>query len=184
MQRRALLLAFVVAASLGTGAARDYSPSNVWSDAATAAALGYCLARHPRIEPPAASAPYLADGFEAPSTPYIVAAVRRNYVHRRGKVKFKKDSDVGAGQTCVQACEQWGKAYASLVGVPLRFRSAPGAEPEIDGLGDVASLAYLDADFYVKDYVVAAMASRSRTFHDAGDVAQADYCCCQAINAR
>jgi hypothetical protein len=45
------------------------------------------------------------------------------------------------------------------------------------GIGDMASMALPDHDFYTGRKTVAGMVSRANTYHES-DVAQADYCCC------
>jgi hypothetical protein len=143
----------------------------------TAAAQGYCLARHPYIAAPAATAPYTAEGFEVAASPGIVAAVRRNFVYNRTRPK-RGEHDIGQANSCADACQQWGQLYApSYSGAPLRYRSSDTAPPIANGVGDMASLAQSDWDFYRRKPQVAAITGRPLNFHES-DVAQADLCCC------
>ena len=164
--------AAILSVALSVTAAKA-GPSE-WSEQATAAAMGYCLARHPYI--PAANPPYTAEGFEVPNSPGVVGAVRRNYQYSRASVDYNA-GDPGQGQTCAQACYQWGKGYLpSYGGVPLRYMRA-GSTPIADGIGDMAATVHRDADYYLRQPQIAAMTGRPMNYHES-DVAQADYCCC------
>lgn len=147
-----------------------------WSEQTTAAAMGYCLARHPYIARSPKN-PFTAEGFEILASPGVLGAVRRNYVfQRKGAAVGLPDS--GQNQTCAQACSQFGLNYGSATaGRPLMFRDKVG-NVMADGIGDMASLAYRDFDYYNNDNVIAGMWGRPLNFHES-DVAQADFCCCQ-----
>lgn len=144
-----------------------------WSDTTTAAATGYCLAKHPYQT--IHTGGYTPDGFEIVATPGIVGAVRRNFVHQRRGT----NADQGVNNTCPQACAQFGKIYGpSYAGAALRQKVAGGGLIH-SGLGDLGALVMTDHDYYLGKTVVAGMWSRGNTWHES-DVAQADYCCCQA----
>ncbi len=144
-----------------------------WSETTTAAATGYCLAKHPYRT--LHSGAFTPDGFEIVASPGIVGAVRRNYMHRR----LPGAADQGQRNTCPQACAQFGRIYGpAYAGAALRQKVAGGALIH-SGLGDLGALAMPDRDFYLDRSVIAGMWSRGNTWHES-DVAQADYCCCQA----
>jgi hypothetical protein len=160
---------FVAAASATTALAG----ANDWSDISAGTATAYCLAKHTGV----AAGPngYSADGFEV-ATGYFVGAVRRNYVFDR-PMQSPGAPDAGQGQSCEQACAQMGKLESALVGSALKY--APGgATPEASGLGDHASIAMFDYDYYKDKSVVSGFWVRPQTF-ESEDVAQADHCCCQ-----
>ena len=145
-----------------------------WDDMTTAAAMGYCLASHPYRT--VHTGPYTPDGFEIVSPPGVVGAVRRNFVYGRSTEK----KDEGRDNSCRQACYEFGTQYGpSLVGVPLTQQVRGGGVIN-SGIGDMASLALSDFDFYLNHDVTAGIWSRGNTFHES-DVAQADFCCCQAV---
>ncbi|WP_152670143.1 hypothetical protein [Lysobacter capsici] len=152
-------------------AASATTPS--WSDTTTAAATGYCLAKHPYQT--IHTGGYTPDGFEIVAAPGIVGAVRRNFIRQRRDTSV----DQGINNSCPQACAQFGKLYGpSYVGASLRQKVAGGALIN-SGLGDLGALVMTDHDYYLGKTVVAGMWSRGNTWHES-DVAQADYCCCQA----
>jgi hypothetical protein len=146
-----------------------------WTEQTTAAAMGYCLARHPYIPRDPAN-PYTTEGFEILSSPGVLGAVRRNYVFQRGPVSVT-DPDKGQGQDCKQACMQFGLNYGANLGRPLNYRD-PAGNTVADGIGDMASLGYRDFDWYNNQSVIAGMWGRPLNYHES-DVAQADFCCCQ-----
>jgi hypothetical protein len=146
-----------------------------WTEQTTAAAMGYCLARHPYIPRDPAN-PYTAEGFEILASPGVLGAVRRNYVFGRGPVGIS-DPDKGQDQTCKQACMQFGLNYGANLGRPLYYRD-PAGNTVADGIGDIASLGYRDFDWYNNQNVIAGMWGRPLNYHES-DVAQADLCCCQ-----
>jgi hypothetical protein len=154
---------------------------STFADEAAGAAAGYCLASHPSIALPAGEI-YTSEGFEIVTGP-VVGAIRRNYIFNRGPVDFSAavpPNDKGSGQTCTQACTQWGHEFASLgiTGKPLRFRATPQSEPVEDGIGDIGAGVHFDADFYTNSQrVVVGMSGRPRPLGVA--VAPADFCCCQ-----
>lgn len=154
---------------------------STFADEAAAAAAGYCLASHPSTALPAGEI-YTSEGFEIVTGP-VVGAIRRNYIFNRGPVDFSAavpPNDKGSGQTCTQACTQWGHEFASpgITGKPLRFRATPQSEPVEDGIGDIGAGVHFDADFYTeKQRVVVGMSGRPRALGVA--VAPADFCCCQ-----
>jgi hypothetical protein len=144
-----------------------------WSDITTAAATGYCTSRHLYLSPYSGS--FAPDGFELASAPGVVGAVRRNFVQKR--TTFSEDQ--GANNTCAAACQEFGKLYGpASVGASLRQKTSSGALIA-SGIGDMASLAVRDRDFALGSDVVAGIWSRSNTWQEA-DVAQSDFCCCQA----
>ena len=148
--RRFILALFIASGSLTTVASADSVPlagSNGWSEQTTAAAAGYCLARHPYIAAPQTGDPYTLEGFEIPGSPGIVGAVRRNFVYRRSPPPALPRLDVGNSQTCQQACGQFGKLYGPGWGTALHYRS-PSGSIVADGVGDMASLVMQDYDFY------------------------------------
>jgi hypothetical protein len=150
-----------------------------WTDQTTAAAMGYCLARHPYIPRDPAN-PYTAEGFEILMSPGVLGAVRRNYVFNRGPVS-PADPDKGQGQDCTAACRQFGLNYGTTGGRPLGYRD-PSGRVTPDGVGDMASLGVRDNDYYLGGTVIAGMWGRPLNYHES-DVAQADFCCCQ-LDAR
>lgn len=143
-----------------------------FSDLTTAAATGYCLAKHPyqTIHP----GPFTPDGYEVAAAPGIVGAVRRNFVYERSTLSF----DEGQKNSCAQACAEFGKAYGPTAkGLSLKQLVSTGGRTQSSGLGDIASLAMPDRDGYLLKDVIAGIWSRSTTWHES-DVAQADLCCC------
>lgn len=168
--RSGAFAAFVLAILAGPAPAQQ-----TWTEQTTAAAMGYCLARHPYIPRDPAN-PYTAEGFEILSSPGVLGAVRRNYVFQRGPVSVA-DPDKGQGQDCKQACMQFGLNYGANLGRPLYYRD-PSGNTVPDGIGDMASLGYRDFDWYNNQSVIAGMWGRPLNYHEA-DVAQADFCCCE-----
>lgn len=144
-----------------------------WSDVTTTgAAGGYCLAKHPYRT--SLTGTFTPDGYEIVSPPGIVGAVRRNFIHARSGA-----TDQGQGNSCPRACAEFGKLYGpSYKGVALRQQVAGGAVIN-SGIGDLGALAMPDHDYYLNKDVIAGVWSRGNTWHES-DVAQADYCCCQA----
>lgn len=152
--------------------------ADAWSGVAAGAATGYCLAKHPYQS----NTPdlYTADGYEKVGSPGIVGAIRRNYIYERPP-HTGLAPDPGNSQNCEQACRQLGKSYGpSLQGRVLRQQTSNGTLIT-SGIGDMASLAKTDHDFYTGKTTVAGILSRASTFHES-DVAQADYCCCQVTS--
>jgi len=177
------LIAFLVIMllTMNTFAADPPPATAVWSDTTTTgAAMGYCLAKHP-YQTIYAGRPFTPDGYEIVGSPGIVGAVRRNFVYDRST----GTSDEGnANSSCKQACFEFGKMYSPYTGVPLRQKVGPGGRTTINsGIGDMASLAVKDRDFYLITDAVAGVWSRGNTWHES-DVAQSDYCCCHAIAPR
>jgi hypothetical protein len=189
MKHARLALSFVAAVGGLVAISVPAQAESNWADEAAAAAAGYCLASHPYIQLPNGET-YTSEGFEVLASPGVAGAVRRNYVFNRGPVDFspKVPVDVGASQTCPQACTQWGHEYGAneqLVAAPLRIRRSPGAEPTPDGVDDLAAGVHFDADFYTYEQrVVVGMSGRPGQTQALGagpgaGVAQADFCCCQ-----
>ena len=155
--------------------------TNSWSDTTTTgAATGYCLAKHP-YQTLYAPSTFTPDGYEIVASPGVVGAVRRNFVFDR----TTDASDEGnANKTCKQACFEFGKLYSPYVGTPLRQKVGPGGRTIINsGVGDMASLAVKDRDFYLSTDAVAGVWSRGNTWHES-DVAQSDFCCCHMVAPR
>jgi hypothetical protein len=170
------VLFFAVAAILLSWLQSPAIAQQTWTEQTTAAAMGYCLARHPYIarDP---NDPYTADGFEILASPGVLGAVRRNYVFQRLGASITTP-DAGQNQSCDQACGQFGMNYGSAaIGRPLMYRD-PAGNLVADGIGDMASLGFKDFDFYNDDDVIAGMWGRPLNYHES-DVAQADLCCCQ-----
>jgi hypothetical protein len=144
-----------------------------WSaEATTGAAMGYCLAKHPYQTIHAGI--YTPDGFEIVAPPGVVGAVRRNFVYDRTMPSV----DQGAKNSCKAACAQFGRLYGpTYKGYALRQLVAGGGVIT-SGIGDMASLAMSDNDYYLSEEVTAGIWSRGNTWHES-DVAQADFCCCQ-----
>jgi hypothetical protein len=73
-----------------------------------------------------------------------------------------------------------GKQYEpGLEGRPLHQKLSDGTTIT-SGIGDMASQALPDHDFYTSRKNISGMISRANTFHES-DVAQADFCCCNVI---
>jgi hypothetical protein len=165
--------------SIGTAHAGPLGPT--WSDITTGAAAGYCLAKHPYRYGGGTfvygSDTYTKEGYEVVASPGIVGGVRRNFVYNRSTL----DKDEGnENSTCAQACGQFGQLYGpSYKGVPLKQIVSGAKVPINSGIGDMAALVMPDQDFYLGTTVVAGIWSRGNTWHES-DVAQADFCCCQA----
>lgn len=166
-----------VAGPPGPAGTPGSSAPTSWDHMSTAAATGYCLAKHPYqylLPGIGATAEYprgfTPDGYELVPSPGVVGAVRRNYVHSR-----TTEIDEGASNSCPQACQQFGKYWRGN-GTPLHQKLN---ETTIitSGIGDMASLAIADRDFYLGLDVIAGIGSRGNTWHES-DVAQADFCCC------
>ena len=155
----------------GTPYSVDPVFSDTWSGVTAGAAAGYCLAKHPyQSNTPGL---YTSDGYEKVRSPGVVGAVRRNYVSGRTTTA----TDAGVNQTCAQACRELGKGYEpAYQGRALR-QQVSGGTLITSGIGDMASMATPDHDFYTGLKTVAGILSRANTFHES-DVAQADYCCC------
>jgi putative flippase GtrA len=165
-------LTFIVCTTLTIQLSKAAPAVNEWSDYTTATAAAYCLAKHPYRT--TYTGLYTPDGYEIAAAPGIVGAVRRNFVFNRTSTL----TDQGNGQTCAQACGEFGKLYgASLTGKSLTQKV--GTTTFASGIGDIAALAVKDNDFSLSTTVVAGIWSRSNTFQES-DVAQADFCCCQA----
>jgi hypothetical protein len=178
MKHARLTLSFVAAVGGLAALTIPAQADSNWSEISTGAAAGYCLGRHPYIAPQPGGV-YTAEGFEVVTSPGVAGAVRRNYVFNRRPVDFSTDTDQGGQQTCAQACSQWGLEYGSQTGKPLRFRASPESPPVADGIGDMAATAHSDADFYIEKHrVIAGISGRPLNYQE-GDVAQADFCCCQ-----
>lgn len=177
------------------GSARAPSPSSAvfdlhqgWDDVSAAMAAAYCIAVHPYKPLPAGvdatpeyPAGFTANHYEVVSHPGIVGAVRRNYVHHRGTAA----ADEGQGQTCKQACAEFGRRYEpEKRGVPLHRKviGAAGLVTITDGLGDLGdstAMALVDQDFARGGQALAGARAImvGDPWHEA-DVAWADYCCC------
>jgi hypothetical protein len=152
--------------------------SQAWSDISAGTAMAYCLAKHTGVK--AEPDGYTSDGFEVAQSG-IIGAVRRNFVLNR-PLQAPGSADDGANQTCSQACAQLGSFYGpSLAGAALKYRSE-GSQPAESGIGDHASIAMRDYDYYLGETVVAGFWTRPQNFQTE-DVAQADHCCCQAVDA-
>jgi hypothetical protein len=154
------------------------NPGVNWDPSATtAAATGYCLAKHPYAS--IYKGQYTADGFETVASPGVVGAVRRNYIANRESTL----TDEGNNNSCEQACVEFGKTYPGLpyTGASLKQKIWNGKTYSLiaSGLGDLGSLVVKDHDFYLNKDVTAGMSSRGNSFVEGG-VGQSDYCCCQA----
>ncbi|WP_148041030.1 hypothetical protein [Montanilutibacter psychrotolerans] len=174
MLNRMLIRMLMIAALLVSANTLATPPG--WSDTSTAAATGYCLAKHPYLS--LATGAFTSDGYEVVAPPGVVGAVRRNYMYSRTSTT----ADEGRFNSCAAACKQFGRQYApTYSGVPLRqqVRWGTGVTLITSGIGDIGALAMRDRDFYLGHDVVAGFWSRGNTWHES-DVAQADYCCCQA----
>ncbi len=170
------ILPFVLTAAILVLTSLPVQAQQTWTEQTTAAAMGYCLARHPYIPRDPAN-PYTAEGFEILSSPGVLGAVRRNYVFQRLGASITTP-DAGQNQSCDQACGQFGMNYgSSAIGRPLMYRD-PAGNVVADGIGDMASLGYKDFDFYNDADVIAGMWGRPLNYQES-DVAQADLCCCQ-----
>jgi hypothetical protein len=148
-----------------------------WSDMTTAAAMGYCLAKHPywSLEPGILldGHRYTSDGFEMVEFPGVVGAVRRNFVYRRTTLEV--DEGQKRNSTCDLACAEFGQPYGQP-GSALKQRV--GTDRVINsGIGDMAAMAITDKDFYLQTTVFAGIRSMGNYWHES-DVAQADFCCC------
>jgi hypothetical protein len=141
-----------------------------WSDYTTATAAAYCLAKHPYFTE--YSEAFTPEGYEIARAPGVVGAVRRNFVYSR----TTSGSDEGQGQSCEQACRQFGMRYSPLTGHALQQRV--GSDLRSSGIGDIAAEVLTDNDYYLGTSVIAGIWSRANTWHES-DVAQADLCCCQ-----
>lgn len=172
MNIRLGLLALLFAANVSS--APNYPTQ--FNDMTTAAAMGYCLAKHPYQS--IYRGRYTADGFEIAQPPGIVGAVRRNFIFDR----TTNTLDEGEANTCTKACAEFGKA--SLIpggGVPLHQRIFNGVSTVTitSGIGDLVVGEIPDFDRVFLNNVVAGMTARPGTFHES-HVARADFCCCQA----
>ncbi len=159
--------------------AGDPPPATLtWSDTSTTgAAMGYCLAKHP-YQTLYTGRSYTPDGYEIVASPGVVGAVRRNFVYDR----TTDASDEGnSNNSCAKACSEFGKFYGpTYQGAPLHQKvGAKGGALISSGIGDMASLAVKDQDYYLGNQAVAGIWSRGNTWHES-DVAQSDFCCCQA----
>jgi len=177
-----VMVSFIAVSCYSTNiSAFDPEPSSPgWAaSATTAAATGYCLAKHPyqSIER-GPGLEFTSDGYEFVSAPGIVGAVRRNFIYDRSTT----DSDEGNANSCKQACFEFGKIYSAAnpeasTGTTLRQKISEDTYIN-SGIGDMASLAVKDRDYYLSQKVVSGIWSRGNTWHES-DVAQSDYCCCQ-----
>lgn len=173
-----VLTSAAIALSLGVIKQASAENSQAWSDISAATATAYCLAKHTGVKAQADG--YTADGFEVAQSG-IVGSIRRNFVLNR-PLQAPGSTDEGAKQTCNQACKQLGNFYGpSINGVELKYR-AEGSEPVASGIGDHASLAMRDYDYYSGQIVVSGFWTRPQNYQN-DDVAQADHCCCQALSA-
>ncbi|NMG18326.1 hypothetical protein [Brasilonema bromeliae] len=169
------LFTFIVCTALTIQLSKAAPATAGWSDYTTATAGAYCLAKHPYLTSYSGTT-FTPDGFEIATAPGLVGAVRRNFVYDRSS----STTDQGNGQTCAQACGEFGKFYSpSYKGKSLTQKV--GQTTIASGLGDIASLAVQDKDFYLDKTVVAGIWARPSTYQEA-DVAQADFCCCQISN--
>jgi hypothetical protein len=146
---------------------------DAWSGVTAGAAAGYCLAKHPYQSNTADL--YTADGYEKVGVPGVVGAVRRNFVRKRSNTQ----TDTGGKQSCDMACREFGRDYEPTLQGRALHQNIGDNRLITSGIGDMASLAYPDHDFYLNRPTVAGMASRANTYHE-NDVAAADYCCCHA----
>jgi len=161
--------------------ALDPNPAKLgWAAGPTAAAAtGYCLAKHPyQSIDKVSGVEFTQDGYEFVSTPGIVGATRRNFVYDRSTTS----ADEGVKNSCKEACFEFGKIYSGskpeiLIGTPLRQKISDDTYIN-SGIGDMASSAVKDWDYYLSQNVVSGIWSRGNTWHES-DVAQSDYCCCQ-----
>jgi hypothetical protein len=176
-------LTLVLAGSLSVvsgGEAFASTAPSTWDGMTTAAAMGYCLAKHPYQSVYTGFAP---DGYEVASYPGVVGTTRRNFVLNRTAISTPPapgDTDEGVANSCPAACKQWGiNGGPNFRGVALRQKLAGGAIMP-SGIGDLAHQATFDVNFYTWVWEVAAMYSTSNNWH-LSDVAQADYCCCQMV---
>jgi hypothetical protein len=168
-------LSFTAVAFAAT--ATGVKAGQTFSEEATGAAQGYCLAKH--LGGPGSSGNYNADGFEYAKSGNV-GAVRRNFVHMRNPSERQQGGvDSGLNQTCEKACRNFGLArFGAHIGVPLHVRDPNDskATPQTSGL-EMASNSWTDWDFYMGKEVVAGIWG-APGWHEA-DVAQADFCCCQ-----
>ena len=77
-----------------------------WSDTSTAAATGYCLAKHPYLS--LAAGAFTSDGYEVVAPPGVVRRGARNYMYSRTSTT----ADEGRFNSCAAACKQFGRQYA------------------------------------------------------------------------
>jgi len=188
MKLRGTFSSSLIALLLGLSTqANAAPPAFQWDDMTTAAAMGYCLAKHPYITGVArthyvspdgsVAADFTPDGYEIVVPWGIVGTVRRNYIRSRSTTV----SDEGQFNSCATACKQYGVAEG-VYGVPLH-QLVPdgrgGVTHRTDGIGDIAVLAMPDHDFALYRTVIGGISSRANNWHES-DVAQADLCCCQA----
>ncbi len=89
-----------------------------WDDMATAAAMGYCLTKHPYKTIHKGN--YTPDGYEIVSRPGIIGAVRRNFVFNRNEGAIDEGF---RNKSCTQACSEFGKKYSGKKGVPLKQKN-------------------------------------------------------------
>jgi hypothetical protein len=178
MRLTALLVLTVISA--GALAADPPAATNTWdASTTTAAAMGYCLAKHPYQTLRSNNiGSFTRDGYEVVSTPGVVGAVRRNFVFDRSI----DTADEGVKNSCKDACSEFGKLYRGLSGRPLRQKIGASGAVITSGIGDMASLVVKDIDFYLGGQVPAGVWSRGNTWHES-DVAQSDFCCCQVTGA-
>ena len=181
MKRVVVVLAGSLSVLAGVDSFASVAPSN-WDGMNTAAAMGYCLAKHPYQT--VYTGTFAPDGYEIASYPGVVGCTRRNFVLERTTVSTPPapgDVDEGVFNSCQAACKQWGlRGGPNFHGVPLRQKIASGAVIP-SGIGDLAHQATFDVNFYTLVWEVAAMYSTSNNWH-LSDVAQADYCCCHLVS--
>lgn len=175
MKKIIALISILVAAHTFAAPLDPRPSAPTWSDITTAAAMGYCLANHPYQT--IHRGIFTPSGYEIVAFPGVVGAVRRNFVYDRSTVAT--DESGGGSFSCKRACSEFGKLYGPhYSGVPLLQKISE--EITINsGVGDMAALAMPDRDFYLNQDVFAGIWSRGNTWHEL-DVAQADFCCCQA----
>ena len=161
----AALAGFAMAAGLAAAAeAQEFSQA--WSDMSAATATAYCLAKHTGVK--AGPDGYSADGFKV-STSFAVGSARRNFILNRPP-QAVGSQDKGGSQTCARACAQLGSFYApAYAGTALKFRPE-SSEPAASGIGDHASIAMRDHDFYTNERIVSGFLTRPQNYQES-DVA-------------
>lgn len=179
-----------VAGPPGTaGVPGDLTPTP-WDHMTTAAAMGYCLAKHPyqTLIPGVDATPdhprgFTPDGYEMVPHWGVVGAVRRNFIRTRSTT----EKDEGTSNSCTKACRQFGIVPNAInerynidnIGVPLH-QKIDATTIRTSGIGDMAAMAMPDRDFYLGRDVIAGITSVANGWFesDDGGGGQADFCCC------